>query len=378
MTRSGSLTDDERYAAAIASLGAGPRRIRQLLEGCSPREAWEALVNGDHPGDPDGTYRPKATAGLLDASALACDRSGASVLVINRPGYPSSLSGDPEAPAVLFALGDPCVFDSMPRVALVGTRSATPYGAGVASAMGRDLAGAGVVVVSGMAKGIDSAAHEGALCTASSSAIAVLGTSVDGRVPKAQETLRRRVAESGAVVSELPPGSHGAPAWWFALRNRLLAALAHVVVVVESHVQGGAMHTVRYAHARERRVAAVPGSVRSSASAGANALLVGGAAPVRNAQDVIALLEPVIARDPGLSKPSSPGSLPPATSARTHAGRLSPAARCVLAALSQDPAPVDAVMRRCRTTMGETALMLEELEDAGLARNEGGWWSTSR
>ncbi len=200
---------------------------------------------------------------MLDTVAAACVHAGVSVMVLGEPGYPPALADDRQAPAVLFCTGDVAVLEGRPRVAVVGTRSATAYGVGVAAELGRDLARSGVVVVSGAALGIDSAAHAGALGVDDGAAtIAVLGTALDAPTTRAQSALHDALCRRGAVLSEIPPGVHSAR-WWFAVRNRVMAALAHVVVVVECHHRGGSLHTVAAALARGVTVAAVPGSVRS-------------------------------------------------------------------------------------------------------------------
>jgi DNA processing protein len=372
------LSEEERHAAALACLGAGPRRLRQFLDGLAPEQAWEALSSGRHPADPERAYRAKTSDAVLEEVTAACERSEISVLLRGGPGYPVDLARDHQAPAVLFARGDPSVCDALPRVNVVGTRSATPYGLGVASELGRGLAEAGVVVVSGLARGIDTAAHSGALGARGAPVLGVLGTAPDAPAPRLQAVLRREVAASGSVLSEIPPGTTGAPAWWFVVRNRVMAALAHVVVVVECHVRGGALHTVKAAVERGVPVAAVPGSVRSPASAGTNALLVDGACPVRDVDDVIVALELAIAGRPEISRP-----VPRRTSAKRHdsegRGRApNPVAGCVLQALDHDPASLDTVVRRCGLSLGEAALALEQLADRALAVCEGGWWSRPR
>ncbi|MGH9030065.1 MAG: DNA-processing protein DprA [Acidimicrobiales bacterium] len=377
--RAAPLTEDERSALGLASLGAGPRRIRRFLDGFSPTAAWEALAEGVHPADLDHAYRDKATPALIDSAAVSCERAGGSVLVLGLEGYPEALAEDPDAPAILFAWGEPSTSDCLARVAVVGTRSATPYGLGVASELGRGLADTGVTVVSGLAKGVDSAAHAGSLGSEHGAPLAVLGTALDGRLAPAQHALRRQVAERGAVVSEIPPGSEGAPAWWFAIRNRVMAALAHVVVVVECHLNGGALHTVRYALQRGVPVAAVPGSVRSVASSGTNSLLVDGASPVRDTDDVLSILELAIAGKPGVTlSPTRSSRAQGAPPRRRGALELSSTQSQALAALDHDPAPLDAIVLRSGLSIGEAALALEQLSGLGIAESEAGWWSRPR
>ena len=177
-----------------------------------------------------------------------------------------------------------------PRVALVGTRRATPYGRQVARDLGYDLAVAGVAVVSGLALGIDAAAHRGAVAAeAAAGAAAVVGSGLDAPCPKANRELCAQVAAGGVVLSEVPPGVAGAP-WRYPVRNRVLAGLSQAVVVVESAGSGGSMHTVREALDRDVPVLAVPGPVQSPVSAGPHELLSDGAAVCTGAQDVLDLL----------------------------------------------------------------------------------------
>lgn len=367
------LTDEQIHAAALASLGAGPRRLRQFLEGVGPAEAWEALARGSHPADPDRVFRRKAVGSLVTSVAASCETSGVEVLVREGPGYPAGLAEDPEAPAVLFARGDAALCDRCPRVAVVGTRSATPYGMGVASEIGRGLANVGVVVVSGLARGIDTSAHRGALDSNRSSVFGVLGRAIDAALPRAQAELRDEVASDGSIVSEIPPGSAGSPAWWFIVRNRVIAAMAHVVVVVECHAQGGALHTVKAALKRGIPVAAVPGSVRSRASAGTNALLFDGATPVRDTSDVVALVELAIAGRPQIAPPRLRNAKVEGMPERSRA-HLSPNASKVCGVLDADPSSLDTVVLRSGLPLGEVALALEELTDRKIAQNEAGWW----
>ena len=206
------------------------------------------------------------------------------------PGVPGRLVEDRAAPEVLFGRG---AFEQLdgPCVALVGTRAATHYGTGVAAELGAELSAAGIVVVSGLAAGIDSAAHEGALAPdRPTPPVAVVGGGVDVVYPASSRRLWARLNSSGGICSEAPSGA-GPEAWRFPLRNRLIAALAHVVVVVESHISGGALHTVSAADERGVTVLAVPGSVKSPASAGTNSLIADGCGVARDAPDVLAALE---------------------------------------------------------------------------------------
>ncbi len=233
-----------------------------------------------------------------------------------------------------------------------------------------------MVVVSGGALGIDSAAHGGALGVAGgAAAVAVLGTALDAPTTALAIGVARRPRDRhGAVLSEIPPGVHSAR-WWFAVRNRVIAALAHVVVVVECHHRGGSLNTVAAALARGVAVTAVPGSVRSPASAGTNRLLVEGAAPVRDVDDVLTAVElAVVAHSRHHPSQAAPGRRRATTGSR-RTPPLGARAGRVRRALDQDPATLDEVVRRSGLVLGEVSLALEELSDAGLAVGEKGWWS---
>lgn len=374
MTATSTVTDDQRYAAALAALGAGPVRTRRFLDGYEPAAAWQALTVGRHRADPDRAYQSKARPSLVDAVAAACTKAGIAVRILGRPGYPVALADDPEAPGILFTLGDPSLVDRRPRVTIVGTRSATPYGLSVAAELGRELAEAGVAVVSGLARGIDAAALAGALAVhGGGPTVAVIGPALDAAMHRADIQLQAGVAGRGAVLSERAPGSAGAPPWCYVVRHRVMAALAHVVVVVECHQKSGSLHTVKAAADRDVMLGAVPGSVRSSASAGCNALLVDGAAPVRDAEDVLAALELVIAGRCDIDPPLPPKRAAPATAPKPVAP--SPMAQRVLQALDQDPVSLDTVVRRCGLPLADVAEALEQLAGVALAAGPGGWWS---
>ncbi len=169
--------------------------------------------------------------------------AGIGVVLRGSSAYPACFVDDPEPPSILFHHGDPDVVVGT-RVAIVGTRDCTRYGYDLAFEMARDLAAAGISVVSGLALGIDSAAHAGALDADLAPPIAVVGSGLDVVYPRRNGPLWRRVAARGVVWSEYPLGS-SAVAWHFPARNRLIAALADVVVVVESHGTGGALLTAR-------------------------------------------------------------------------------------------------------------------------------------
>jgi DNA processing protein len=265
------------------------------------------------------------------------------VRVLERSRFPQLLRAIFDPPKRLYVRGGAGedVLDR-PAVAIVGARACSPYGAQVARRLGRELAGAGLVVVSGLARGIDGEAHRGAL-EARGVTVGVLGCGIDRDYPAAHAELARRIRESGLVVSEYEPGVEPAP-WRFPARNRVIAGLCAATVVVEARERSGALITADLALEEGRDVLAVPGEITSTLSAGTNALLKLGAAPCTSADDVFDLFG--IERDE---------QTPPAVEG---------AAKDVLAAL---PGAADDVVRTTRLDARAVAVALAELELAGLA-----------
>jgi DNA processing protein len=201
--------------------------------------------------------------------------------------YPQGLRLSVDAPWTLFGRGDPQLLERLipgEVATLVGSRRAATYGREVARELGRELGAAGVVVSSGLAFGIDACAHRGAL--EAGLTVAVLGCGPDISYPASNRSLWRRIGEAGLVLSELPPGT-GAWRWTFPARNRILAGIAGVTVVIEAAVRSGSLITAERALDLGRVVGAVPGPVNARGSAGTNQLLVGGARVVRDANDVL-------------------------------------------------------------------------------------------
>lgn len=267
--------------------------------------------------------------------------------------YPVRLLSTPDPPASLWMKGTLLPSDDL-AVAVVGSRNPTPYGLEKARELGRDLAAAGITVVSGMALGIDGAAHRGAL-EAGGRTIAVLGSGLDVCYPHRHRRLFTEIAERGAVLSEYPLGSPPEP-WRFPERNRLIAGLALGTVVVEAGEKSGALRTARLALDLGREVWAVPGRTTSQASVGTNALLRDGAAGLaRDAADVIADLpfpwSAEVRREPGraIEAEAIPG--------------LRPEEAGVLARIGADePVHVDALARETRLPVGALLDALVALE----------------
>jgi DNA processing protein len=222
----------------------------------------------------------------LDLEALRGAYAAAGLLAVcrHRPAYPQQLLDDRSAPPILASSG---ALPQVPAVAVVGTRQASSDGLEIARSLGRGLAAAGVTVVSGMALGVDSAAHEGAL-QAGGPTIAVLAGGADVAYPRSKRALHARIRERGAVVSEAPPG-FVPRRWCFPARNRIIAGLASATIVVQAAVRSGSLITAELAMDLGRDVGAVPGSPLDWRSAGVNALLRDGATVVRDAVDALDL-----------------------------------------------------------------------------------------
>jgi DNA processing protein len=237
-----------------------------------------------------------------ERAALA--ERGIGAICRHRRGFPAQLGDLHDPPAALFHLG--ALPELEHAVAIVGARSASPYGLEVAYALGRGLGAAGVTVVSGLALGIDAAAHRGCL-DGSGRAVAVLAGGPDVVYPRQNARLYERIAASGAVVSELPPGTRPYR-WSFPARNRIMAGLAELTVLVEAADPSGSLITAEFARDIGRAVGAVPGKVTSRLAAGTNGLLRDGAIPVTGAQDVLDELFGVDARRlPAREPPRDPG-----------------------------------------------------------------------
>jgi DNA processing protein len=267
------------------------------------------------------------------------------------PGFPHGLCAIFDPPAGLFLRGGASVeLLDAPSVAVVGARSCSPYGAHVARLLGRELAAAGLLVVSGMARGIDGEAHRGAL-EAGGRTVAVLGCGVDRDYPAAHADLARRICEEGLIVSEYAPGVEPAP-WRFPARNRIIAGLAAATVVVEARERSGALITADLALEEGREVFAVPGEITSALSDGTNRLLALGAAPLTQVEDVL--------RSFGIEKRETP------------VADVSEPAEQVLARLRDTPLGADELARATELDAGPLAAALSELEVAGLVAEAAG------
>jgi DNA processing protein len=274
------MTEAQRAALALSRIaGIGPARHAELVaRHGSPAAALRAQRSAAE------RQRAEAEADVLLARGAA---AGARLVMPGEQAYPARVAELHAPPAVLWMRGDATLPDA-PCVAIVGTRHPTPYGERTARELSTARARAGAVIVSGLALGIDGVAHTAALDVGGGS-IGVLGTGVDIAYPRAHAGLHRRLAERGLLVSEEPPGARATPGS-FPKRNRIIAALASAVIVVEADFDSGALITAGHALELNRTVAAVPGPIDSPRSNGTNRLLRDGAIVIAEVADALALL----------------------------------------------------------------------------------------
>ena len=338
--RGASSFPDARLDALALALapGVGARRYRERVDGFgSAAHAFAATVCAHE----KSRLRDEALRLAEDA-----ERCGARLLLLGDPDYPEQLLHLVDPPPFLCALGDLSVL-TRPSVAIVGTRRATPYGERVTQALAGALGAAGVCVVSGMARGIDAAAHRAALARGGTTA-AVLGTGVDVAYPVGHRSLHATIAERGVIVSEFPCGSRAAPAS-FPRRNRIIAALGKLTIVVEAGERSGALITAEHALDLGRDVGAVPGPIDSPQHVGSNGLLKSGAHTILGASDVLSIL--------GLADPAARPDV---------AVTLQGDERAVWLALADGATPIDLLTERAALTPRRSLAAVTALELAGL------------
>jgi DNA processing protein len=318
-----------------------------------------AAETGGHVVDEPRDRRFTAFRRRFDAEAYVRRLEAAGVRWVDKRAadFPPLLRAIHDPPPGLFLRGAGGVeLLRQPSVAVVGARACSAYGAQVARRLGRELAAAGLVVVSGLARGIDGEAHRGAL-EAGGLTVAVLGCGVDRDYPASHAQLATRICERGLVVAEYAPGVEPAP-WRFPARNRVIAGLAAVTVVVEARERSGALITADLALEEGREVFAVPGEITSALSAGTNDLLRLGAAPLTSSKDVLDLFD-----------------LTPAAAPQPEVG---PEASAVLAKARDGPAGADELVRATGLEAATVAVALTELELAGLVEESGGVYRATR
>ena len=379
------------YLVALSQLpGIGPATLLRCRSHADPARLWaevvagragrvaelaEALANERKRTAGCSPARLGQVAAALDpGEELARHRAdGREVLLLGTPAYPSRLQDDPAPPALLFAEGDLALLEA-PTVAIVGTRNATRAGRVFAAELAEGLARAGVSVVSGLALGIDGAAHQGMLDAPVVSAvgrpIGVIASGLDVAYPTRHARLHRDVVRNGVLVSETPLGERPS-AWRFPARNRIIAGLSDAVVVVESRSRGGSMLTAAEAVARDVPLLAVPGHPGAPAAAGTNDLIYDGALLLRDLEDVLVAIGrggTAVSR----TRPDRASGLPLAEVT------ADPDQRSVLAVLEVEPLALDELVSRSGLTVGAAAVALSRLESAGAVSRTGGWYERVR
>ena len=310
-----------------------------------------------------------APEGAVRGEIRAARKAGARLLLLGAPGYPERLAQVSGAPPVLWAQGDPGLARG-PTVAIVGTRNASSLALRMARTLARELSEAGVAIVSGLARGVDAAAHEAALPRT----LAVHAGGLDRPYPPENLSLAARIAAEGCALSERPFGL--APqARDFPRRNRIVSGLAQAVVVVEAAARSGSMITARDALDQGREVLAVPGHPMDGRASGCNALLRDGAALVRGADDVLAVLEAL--REVGAAQARGTAAVPDPAPDRAAPEAATLRAR-LLALLSPTPVAEDQLCRDLGAAPRAVASILSELELEGLVvRKPGGGLATT-
>ncbi|MCX7383811.1 MAG: DNA-processing protein DprA [Alphaproteobacteria bacterium] len=289
----------------------------------------------------------------------AVAKLGGQMLFLGAPGYPPLLATLDDPPPALAVMGDPTLA-SRRAVGIVGSRNASANGRRIAEILAAGLADAGFVVISGLARGIDTSAHVGALGRGAT--IACIAGGIDTFYPPENAALQRRIGSEGAVFAELPPGV-AAQARHFPRRNRVIAGLSLGVVVVEAALKSGSLITARLAAEANREVFAVPGSPLDERCRGTNGLLRDGAHLTETAEDVIALLSGGLAQAPlyeatnGFAEPVPAAELPPGA----HAAAL----QTIVNLLGPAPTAVDDLIRRCQLPASVVMSVLLDLEIAG-------------
>jgi DNA processing protein len=306
---------------------------------------------------------------VVERELARIEEIGATLIAHGEPDYPRALGAIEDAPPLIMRLGHGDLLER-PLVAIVGARNASSNGRRLASQLAADLGAAGMTVVSGMARGIDTAAHNGAL---ESGTAAVVAGGIDVVYPAENQALYDDIVARGVVLSESPPGMEPI-ARHFPRRNRLVSGLSLGVVVVEAAPRSGSLITARIALEQGREVFAVPGSPLDPRARGANNLIRQGATLTESVEDVLAVISDQMIRsleDPsGSSFDPPPGSPPPELQS---AGELDAARKNIIELLSPSPSPVDELIRECQVSAALVAVVLLELELAGrIERHPGG------
>jgi len=342
--------------------GVGPARFARLLEHfgsaaavfAADRAEWGCL---DLPGAALD-YLSAPDWRRVEADLIWLEQSGNHLLALADPRYPPLLRQIAYPPPLLFVHGDPNCLRT-PQLAIVGTRNPTPLGRETAHRFAQHLAEVGMLVASGLALGIDTAAHQGALASSTGRTIAVMGTSLDRVYPAKNRDLAHAIAERGALVSELPTGTP-AVAGNFPQRNRLISGLALGVLVVEAAARSGSLITARLALEQGREVFAIPGSIHNPLAKGCHTLIREGAKLVETAADILEELGSLAAAG-AIESPAETAS----ETVSSGVDSLDEEYRRLLEAMGDEPCGIDLLIERCGLTAEVVSSMLLILELGG-------------
>jgi DNA processing protein len=367
----------DAWLTLLRTPGIGPGFLRSLVgRHGNAVEALEALRRGRSPrelGEHSRAWLDAPDTSRLEQDRDWLDQDGHCLLAWDDADFPSLLREIPAAPAALFVVGDPALL-WMPQVAIVGSRSASEHGLATTRRFARALAGAGFTITSGMADGIDGAAHLATL-DGGGRTVAVLGTGPDLVYPRKHRALATRIAEGGALVSEFPPGTAGKPEH-FPRRNRIISGLSLGTLVVEAGLKSGSLITARCASEQGREVFAVPGSINNPLARGCHQLIREGARLTETTEEIVGELSSLAAelgdrlreRLRETSGDVSPGS-PPRGPAGT--GARDPDYVRLLEALGCEESSIDQLAERTGLTVAALSSMLLVLElegEVGAAR----------
>lgn len=350
--------DPEPWLRLVHAPGVGPTLARTLLARfgdaagvcCASRGA---LVDAGLTPEAAEQLRASETPAGVTHDREWADADGRHLLTLDDPRYPARLAAIADPPPVLYVQGDPDLL-AYPALAIVGTRHPSTAGRENAHEFARHLAASGLVIASGLAIGIDGAAHEGALAGGGLT-IAAAGTGLDRVYPARHAELARRIAAEGALVSELPVGTRPSRSA-FPRRNRILAGLCTGTLVVEAAVRSGSLITARMATEQDREVFAIPGSIHNPVARGCHQLIRQGAKLVETADDVLEELAPLLGDLPAAAPPpdTEPAALPD-----------DPDYAQLLACLDWEPRGIDELAARSGLAVAHLASMLLRLELEG-------------
>jgi DNA processing protein len=359
-----SSEQQRAWMLALRTPGLGPGGLRESLKACG--DDIIAVVNRLRRRSSSLSDEARAWLDAPDGTLIESDlawlaQPGHRLLCCTDADFPPQLENIPQPPAALFVTGDASLL-LYPQIAVVGARSASVSGATHARAFARVLAQAGFVITSGMADGIDGAAHTAALDLGAST-VAVIGTGPDRVYPRKHHALARRIAEHGAMVSEFPPGT-AARADHFPRRNRLIAGLSLGVLVVEAGLQSGSLITARLAGEQGREVFALPGSIHNPLARGCHRLIRDGARLVEDAAEIIETLMPVarMLGDELAARLADAASGQASPAADQVAGVPKAGYQGLLAALGHEPTTLDELAERTGRPTSELSSMLLMLE----------------